>query len=98
MKPAVLDKIIARKPDDVVLTVWLSQELDRISTIRSRIAALKSNIETTKKRHQSELSTLNNGITLVQSDCKHEDLTYYPDAAGGSDSFHVCNICGKDDL
>ncbi len=31
----------------------------------------------------------------VQNRCKHWKTTYFPDAAGGSDSFTECDICGK---
>lgn len=48
------------------------------------------------KRHYAKIAKLANELAMIRHACKHPKTTYYPDAAGGSDSWYECDICGAD--
>jgi hypothetical protein len=75
---------------------YLAAELNRVkviqntvSLIHSKIAKAKEDYEATKKALYAELSALRNN-------CKHETRSFNGDPAGGNDSYHSCDLCGKE--
>jgi cell fate (sporulation/competence/biofilm development) regulator YmcA (YheA/YmcA/DUF963 family) len=51
-------------------------------------------IDTVKKRYQEAMDLLSLKKSVVQKKCSHRLTTTYPDPAGGSDRWTVCDICG----
>jgi hypothetical protein len=56
--------------------------------IRIEMQRLFERQELARKRLESKLAKL-------QTKCKHEHKTFYPDPSGNNDSYYECDDCGK---
>jgi hypothetical protein len=66
------------------------------ATVRSRLLAIEEAIARERDRHVHTIALYRVRLRELQARCSHENVTYYPDAAGGFLSFHQCDDCGKE--
>ena len=53
-------------------------------------------VEDENKRHAQALKDIKEANRVNQANCDHPIANYYGDPSGGRDSFHQCDICGKE--
>lgn len=73
----------------------LLQQLKIIDRSREALRVYDQKFSAEQTRHSKEMAALGRLLDDIQSGCEHTSKTYHPDAAGGSDSFHRCDICRK---
>lgn len=49
-----------------------------------------------RKRHERELHSHQVDLNKLQDVCPHWLERYVPDASGNNDSYHVCELCGRE--
>ena len=91
---------IARRANDSwdgigSLSDWIARQIDMAQSIRAHVDTLRAARAELLERHQNEIADADKSIAQAQTYCHHESRTYHGDAAGGSDSYHVCSICGQ---
>lgn len=90
----LITRIIQDQPEAALLSDHIFRELSRVQSVQASIVAVQDQMRRSKEKFEKDKSAFEESIRLIQKSCKHEDMTHYPDAAGGSDSFDECNICG----
>lgn len=48
------------------------------------------------RRHESQTSLFRLMRKTISKCCSHSSLVYVPDPSGNNDSYHRCDICGKE--
>lgn len=66
--------------------------------IRKRVKDIKRLITEEKEKLENILKDLDKQLKEVQSQCKHTEREFWPDASGNNDSWHECLICGKEPI
>lgn len=74
----------------------LYTKLKLVETIESSIKDLKTLIEDEEAKYEKRIKEIKTCIKDWQETCKHWSKTFHPDPSGNNDSFHECNICGKE--
>lgn len=74
----------------------LLERFKQIADIRNKLEYYHRQREAEEQRHAKQTAELQAQLEAIQGACKHQHKSFYPDAAGGSDSFHRCNICRKE--
>lgn len=72
----------------------LARNFDAMDKIERSIKVAREKLRREKARHDDAVAVIEREIGEIQSECLHSQARYSPDAAGGSDSFHTCEICG----
>lgn len=75
---------------------FLAKELTEIGNIQNRLEKIYKEKELLKENHKKEFSKVNQLQYNLQEECKHLLTKYHCDPAGGYDSYHTCEICGKE--
>ncbi len=55
----------------------------------------KQEMEEIEDRAQDNIQEFKDKINKLQTECPHENVNFYPDAAGGSGGFYECEGCHK---
>lgn len=76
------------------LPAFVSEAICNAQSIRSQISGLHKQIAEETKKFNAGIKSLQSEIRTVQQSCNHQSSSYYGDAAGGSDSYFECDICG----
>lgn len=63
--------------------------------VRSARHAIILEIHVEDERHKRKIARLNAKMAEMRTKCQHKKCTYHGDPAGGSDSYHECDDCGK---
>lgn len=63
-------------------------------TVEKRLAAIAVTQRSLGVVYDREVRKLKSKSADIRSRCKHEHVRYIPDAAGGSDSWWCCQVCG----
>lgn len=71
-------------------------EINQIAEILRRIEAYGNSLKELQWKYQANRDKMREAIKDIQSLCKHQVQDYQGDPAGGSDSCHICQICGKE--
>lgn len=74
----------------------IATRLNEVRRIEESIADLKGQLQDELDRHESEVERIDGRIRAIRKTCGHECKTYHGDPAGGSDSCHICEICGAE--
>lgn len=93
----VFRAIIESCPDNKDLAKHLSEEFARIEHIGWQIAQIYKDIRKIEESAQAQIQCCKKEIADIQEKCPHYHWKFNPDAAGGSDSYSVCEICRKVD-
>lgn len=66
-----------------------------MTKIRKEYIRLQYEISDEDARHDKKIERINKKIRELRAKCPHKKTTFHDDPAGGFDSFHECNDCGK---
>lgn len=93
----LIGALLKKSPHGVVLNIpeYLERELARVDKIERGIRVAKERKRIAKLEYDKLCEQENKAIVAIQECCKHEETLYFGDPAGGSDSHHECQICGK---
>jgi len=93
-------KLIISKYDeneDGLFEDYLANELFFREQMEKERRALWLRKDKIEKETDKQLSQLKHDGYEIMAKCRHWNISYYPDASGGNDSFYVCNDCGFED-
>lgn len=101
MEKNVLVDIAAAVKRDFVgdaseLPLLMAEAIVAAQAVRGDVRRIKRVRVEAEEQFQKQLDTFDARLARVRAACKHESTTYYGDAAGGSDSYTSCNICGAE--
>lgn len=74
---------------------YLATQILRITRLKNRLSAHKQKLEKLKEEYEAAVKREKEEFLKIQAECKHESQSFNPDPAGGRDSWHECDICGK---
>jgi hypothetical protein len=94
-KELLADLLDEAKDKNTDVPQYIHNELIAINRIRSTKKRLREELQILKKDFDAAVGRNKDSVTELQKECKHRQRTYYGDPAGGNDSFHECNDCGK---
>lgn len=77
----------------IPLSKFISDNLNRIQSIRHCIAEAKTQIRELTDNHEQNISNLARQITDLQNRCPHYTLNH--NKVPGNVEWSQCNICGK---
>lgn len=86
---------IAGKPVYPALEDRINKELPLATEVHNERLALEKAMRDEEGRHCQVMNNLKEDKTILQEKCLHWMQTYHGDPAGGSDSYHECQVCGK---
>ncbi len=58
------------------------------------VTEIERKMQEEKNRHNQTMVSLCGVLAELRGKCKHPLSSFYPDPAGGSDSFRECDLCG----
>ena len=90
-KDIVAGLIKEYKGDD--LAGYIAKNLEMIETVKDNTMKIYRAREETKVTYNRQLAAILKDEKAIQSRCRHLDITYHGDPAGGSDSHTRCNHC-----
>lgn len=80
--------------DDIIEA--LAAALDHRDYIRGRLNKVGQEKSDLTREYKDDMARLEAEEADIQAECHHYTSTYHPDAAGGSDSWTQCDICGAE--
>lgn len=93
----LLESILNRCPDNAVTSKWIAAELERIEKIETDVDSKRRKQIELREQWERVKKDLDADIKDIQKTCPHYIWRFFPDAAGGHDSFNRCPICGKEE-
>lgn len=72
----------------------VSNKINLYTDIHRGLLSLTYSRESAYKAYQEKLEEIKKEQKKLRSNCDHPLFSYHGDPAGGSDSFHSCDICG----
>jgi hypothetical protein len=72
----------------------LARALGHVEDIDHKARVAREKLRRELARHDDAKRAIESEIKQLQDKCGHPQSIYCGDPAGGSDSFHSCNICG----
>jgi len=82
--------------DEREIALVAAKTITRYNGFRHAIRKHQLQLQKLEKEYRNEQRIANTELEKTQALCKHESTTYFPDAAGGSDSSTICDICDKE--
>jgi len=79
--------------DSQRLEDFISERLSEVCTTISQTKAAHAELGRLEMEYLQMKRDAEENLRLVQKQCKHWLITYYPDSSGNNDSSHVCDIC-----
>lgn len=76
------------------LAEYIGNEYQDVLRIKKKLQVITNRRNITHQQHRDELDSIELELRGIQHTCAHWLSTFYPDAAGGSDSLTECDICG----
>ena len=64
--------------------------------IMERVLSLQNKLSYIWLEYASRKSKINKKILDLQNACPHNETKYHSDPSGNNDSFHSCQVCGKE--
>jgi|SRR5882672_8749399 len=92
----LLGELNLHSQDAPVIAKHLEKRLRQIEDICFSVENYHRRVRKAGEDYQKTLYELGKELKEIQGKCEHLDITFYPDAAGGSDSHSSCNICGAE--
>jgi hypothetical protein len=98
MKPTrtLIAAIKKARPPHADETNWIADQLDVVRSLGSDIAENHRLRQEAERAFADKIAKLDKRLEGIRDNCPHYTTTYYPDAAGGSDSWTECDTCGRD--
>jgi ribosome biogenesis GTPase A len=90
---AALMKHILNKTSDAD---EIAEEINDYKKVYNKILENKRIKEEKRKEFEEFIHNLDSCRKSIQSGCDHPTFEYSGDPSGGNDSFHRCDICGKE--
>ena len=87
--------VLARCSSNPPLDVSLSAELERLDQVAALVQRLERLERELRQAHLTRLKEVHEKLEAAREQCWHPVSAYHGDPAGGSDAYHVCDICGK---
>ena len=80
------------------LATDLANFLTLLQKVKSERTIIWRAVEEEKARHQKALDEIRKKEVRNRNECPHPqaNVTYHCDAAGGSDSYNYCDLCGRE--
>ena len=91
----MLDKFKYNIDPKVSKASYLAEQITKYENINRAQYVYHQACQRLKDKYDKDMTEERQKLQLVQSTCDHPDKHYCGDPAGGSDSCHTCNICGK---
>jgi len=95
MKKEILELLIKQYQGDD-LAGYVSDIIKTEKVIKRKVIVNTQSISDEQMRHTCIVDNLRIELRKIQQDCPHYEYVYYPDAAGGNDSWYMCELCGKE--
>lgn len=74
----------------------IAAKLNAVRKIEQDVLDLRTKMRDETNLHEAALKKFDNELRAIRSRCGHECKTYHGDPSGGSDSCHICEICGAE--
>ena len=87
----IISKIIERSGASAQA---ISTHLLNLQSIEDAIRNLHRTMREEDQRYKKSIKDLEMEIEATRKRCPHFETKYHGDAAGGSDSYTTCNLCG----
>lgn len=85
-----------KEDNQVNIASIIADELAQIEIIKKEKFDIQQSILKIRNKADEDVRSLQKQFTNLQTRCKHHLFSFYPDASGGNDSCHICDICGKE--
>lgn len=100
MNNALLEKILKKAHEEWDgtgnLVTFQMGKVGAIRNIQERMHNIVRKNHDAHEQYRTIVTELDKERKQVQAECDHPVTTYHPDAAGGSDSWRQCDICGAE--
>ena len=91
-----MNKLIRAKPEDCKLEDWLSDQLSKIESTKTRVADVESELHAATLSYEKHCKEMQNKLVQLRKECGHPITTFNGDPSGNNDSFMRCDVCGKE--
>lgn len=78
------------------LAEYLSSELEEIRKVRVGRTDIERRLKELAEAYKIKCDLMKEQLAQLRLRCKHWDFSFHGDPSGGNDSFHRCEVCGKE--